>query len=101
MCRLVKVLINPLISGAHQTLEQHVIVYNPLVWNITTIINVTVGFPNAAVFDDDGQPVPTQVRVLSIDHYRDIYIYKFYIYITVFVSVLVTDPEICTVQRDL
>lgn len=61
MCRLVKVLINPLIPGAHQTLEQHVIVYNPLAWNITTIINVTVSFPNAAVFDDDGQPVPAQV----------------------------------------
>uniref|UniRef100_A0A4W6CRT5 alpha-mannosidase n=1 Tax=Lates calcarifer TaxID=8187 RepID=A0A4W6CRT5_LATCA len=44
------------------TLEQHVIVYNPLAWNITTIINVTVNFPNAAVFDDDGQPVPAQIQ---------------------------------------
>lgn len=42
-------------------LEQHVIVYNPLAWNITTIINTTVTFPHAAVFDDDGQPVPAQV----------------------------------------
>uniref|UniRef100_H3BYW5 Alpha-mannosidase n=1 Tax=Tetraodon nigroviridis TaxID=99883 RepID=H3BYW5_TETNG len=42
-------------------LEQHVIVYNPLAWNITTIVNVTVTFPYAAVFDDDGQPVSAQV----------------------------------------
>lgn len=42
-------------------LEQHVIVYNPLAWNITTIINMTVTFPHAAVFDDDGQPVSAQV----------------------------------------
>ncbi|XP_022619926.1 epididymis-specific alpha-mannosidase [Seriola dumerili] len=49
-------------KGVHQTLEQHVIVYNPLAWNITTIINVTVTFPNAAVFDDDGQPVLAQIQ---------------------------------------
>lgn len=47
--------------GVNEALEQHVIVYNPLAWNITTIINVTVTFPNAAVFDDDGQPVLAQV----------------------------------------
>uniref|UniRef100_A0A8D0ACS8 alpha-mannosidase n=1 Tax=Sander lucioperca TaxID=283035 RepID=A0A8D0ACS8_SANLU len=43
-------------------LEQHVIAYNPLAWNTTTIINVTVTFPTAAVFDDDGQPVPAQIQ---------------------------------------
>uniref|UniRef100_A0A671VSD3 Alpha-mannosidase n=1 Tax=Sparus aurata TaxID=8175 RepID=A0A671VSD3_SPAAU len=43
-------------------LEQHVIVYNPLAWNTTTIINFTVTFPTAAVFDDDGQPVPAQIQ---------------------------------------
>lgn len=58
-------MINLLMSGVHQTLEQHVIIYNPLAWNITTIINVTVNFPNAAVFDDDGQPVPAQVLLFS------------------------------------
>lgn len=47
--------------GVHQALEQHIIVYNPLAWNTTTIINVTVNFSSAAVFDDDGQPVPAQV----------------------------------------
>ncbi|KAM3850509.1 epididymis-specific alpha-mannosidase [Diretmus argenteus] len=50
-------------KGAHhQTLEQHVIMYNPLAWNITTVINVTVTFPMATVFDDDGQPVPAQIQ---------------------------------------
>lgn len=48
----------------HDGLEQHVIVYNPLAWNITTIINTTVTFPHATVFDDDGQPVPAQVFFL-------------------------------------
>uniref|UniRef100_A0A671VSC4 Alpha-mannosidase n=1 Tax=Sparus aurata TaxID=8175 RepID=A0A671VSC4_SPAAU len=43
-------------------LDQHVIVYNPLAWNTTTIINFTVTFPTAAVFDDDGQPVPAQIQ---------------------------------------
>ncbi|XP_059210691.1 epididymis-specific alpha-mannosidase [Centropristis striata] len=49
-------------KGVHQALEQHVIVYNPLAWNTTSIINVTVMFPAAAVFDDDGQPVPAQIQ---------------------------------------
>lgn len=49
------------LSGLYKTLEQHVMVYNPLAWNVTTIINMTVTFPAAAVFDDGGQPVPAQV----------------------------------------
>ncbi|XP_034712444.1 epididymis-specific alpha-mannosidase [Etheostoma cragini] len=49
-------------TGVHQALEQHVIAYNPLAWNTTTIINVTVTFPTAAVFDDDEQPVPAQIQ---------------------------------------
>lgn len=49
------------VADVDQALEQHVIVYNPLAWNITTIVNVTVTQPSAAVFDDDGQPVPAQV----------------------------------------
>uniref|UniRef100_A0A671VY76 Alpha-mannosidase n=1 Tax=Sparus aurata TaxID=8175 RepID=A0A671VY76_SPAAU len=48
-------------------LDQHVIVYNPLAWNTTTIINFTVTFPTAAVFDDDGQPVPAQVSNATYD----------------------------------
>lgn len=49
-------------AGGYQALEQHVIVYNPLAWNLTTIINMTVTFPTASVFDDNGQPVPAQVK---------------------------------------
>lgn len=49
-------------KDVHQALEQHVIVFNPLAWNITTIVNVTVTLPSAAVFDDDGQPVPAQIQ---------------------------------------
>ncbi|XP_062300703.1 epididymis-specific alpha-mannosidase [Scomber scombrus] len=55
-------------KGAHQTLEQHVIVYNPLAWNITTIINTTVAFPIAAVFDDNGQPVPAQIQKSALSN---------------------------------
>lgn len=49
-------------EGLYKTLEQHVMVYNPLAWNVTTIINMTVTFPAAAVFDDGGQPVPAQIQ---------------------------------------
>lgn len=49
-------------AGVHEALEQQVIVYNSLAWNITTIINFTITFPMAAVFDDDGQPVPAQIQ---------------------------------------
>lgn len=50
------------ILGAGQALEQHVIIYNPLAWNITSVVNMTVTFPSAVVHDDDGQPVPAQVH---------------------------------------
>uniref|UniRef100_A0A8D0A8S1 Alpha-mannosidase n=1 Tax=Sander lucioperca TaxID=283035 RepID=A0A8D0A8S1_SANLU len=49
-------------KGVCKGTAQHVIAYNPLAWNTTTIINVTVTFPTAAVFDDDGQPVPAQIQ---------------------------------------
>uniref|UniRef100_A0A7N8X3H4 Alpha-mannosidase n=1 Tax=Mastacembelus armatus TaxID=205130 RepID=A0A7N8X3H4_9TELE len=51
-----------LTSGVYEAMEQHVIVYNPLAWNITNIINLTVTLANAAVFDDEGQPVPAQIQ---------------------------------------
>uniref|UniRef100_A0A8C7HQW1 Alpha-mannosidase n=1 Tax=Oncorhynchus kisutch TaxID=8019 RepID=A0A8C7HQW1_ONCKI len=43
-------------------LEQHIIVYNPLAWNTTAIINVTVTLPMATVFDDQGQAIPAQTQ---------------------------------------
>ncbi|XP_030018806.1 epididymis-specific alpha-mannosidase-like [Sphaeramia orbicularis] len=49
-------------AGVDEDLEQHVIVYNPLAWNVTSIINVTVAIAMATVYDDDGQPVPSQIQ---------------------------------------
>ncbi|XP_034020339.1 epididymis-specific alpha-mannosidase [Thalassophryne amazonica] len=49
-------------QGRQLGLEQHFFVYNPLAWNVTTIINVTVTFPGAAVFDEARQPVPAQIQ---------------------------------------
>ncbi|XP_017291614.1 epididymis-specific alpha-mannosidase [Kryptolebias marmoratus] len=49
-------------KGVDEGLEQHVIIYNPLAWNITTLVNMTVAFPSAAVYDDGGQPVPAQIQ---------------------------------------
>ncbi|XP_036453273.1 epididymis-specific alpha-mannosidase [Colossoma macropomum] len=60
---------NPAISSANpestepsSDLEQHIIVYNPLAWNITTYINVSVKYPMALVFDDNGLAVPAQIQ---------------------------------------
>ncbi|KAM6909441.1 LOW QUALITY PROTEIN: epididymis-specific alpha-mannosidase [Xenentodon cancila] len=47
----------------NQDLEQHVIIYNPLAWNITSIINITVTYPSSAVYDEDGRPVPAQIQM--------------------------------------
>ncbi|XP_036407174.1 epididymis-specific alpha-mannosidase [Megalops cyprinoides] len=49
-------------TDSSQDPEQHIIVYNPLAWNITTLINVTVTFPMASVYDEDGHPVPAQIQ---------------------------------------
>ncbi|XP_069451160.1 epididymis-specific alpha-mannosidase-like [Ovis canadensis] len=38
------------------------VVYNPLAWTVTTIITLTVGFPNVSITDDSGHPVPAQVQ---------------------------------------
>ena len=40
-------------------------VYNPLAWMVTTIITLTVDFPNVSVTDESGRPVPAQVRGTS------------------------------------
>ncbi|KAF5905433.1 epididymis-specific alpha-mannosidase, partial [Clarias magur] len=43
-------------------LEQHIIVYNPLAWNTTTYVNISVKYPMALVFDDDGKAVSAQIQ---------------------------------------
>ncbi|XP_068611943.1 epididymis-specific alpha-mannosidase [Brachionichthys hirsutus] len=48
--------------SANQALEQHVIAYNPLAWNTSAIIDVTVTSPAATVYDEAGQPVPAQIQ---------------------------------------
>ncbi|XP_030634992.1 epididymis-specific alpha-mannosidase [Chanos chanos] len=53
---------NPDNSELGKDFEQNIIAYNPLAWNITTYINVTVEFPVATVFDDNGQAVPAQIQ---------------------------------------
>ncbi|XP_067257020.1 epididymis-specific alpha-mannosidase [Chanodichthys erythropterus] len=42
--------------------EQHIIVYNPLAWNISTYINISVPYAMAVVLDDDGKAVPAQIQ---------------------------------------
>ncbi|KAJ3585771.1 hypothetical protein NHX12_014489 [Muraenolepis orangiensis] len=49
-------------DGANEGAEQHLIVYNPLAWNVTAVVNVNVTFPMATVFDDEGQPVAAQIQ---------------------------------------
>lgn len=58
------------VTESSQDPEQHIIVYNPLAWNISTFINVTVPFPMAAVYDEDGRPVPAQVAQTPHFHRR-------------------------------
>lgn len=42
--------------------EQHIFVYNPLAWNISTYVNVSVQYAMAVVLDDDGKAVPAQIQ---------------------------------------
>ncbi|KAI4879369.1 hypothetical protein NFI96_019459, partial [Prochilodus magdalenae] len=53
---------NPDNTEPSNDLEQHIIVYNPLAWNITTYINITVKYPMALVYDDNGLAVPAQIQ---------------------------------------
>ncbi|KAJ1061002.1 hypothetical protein K5549_002289 [Capra hircus] len=38
------------------------VVYNPLAWTVTTIITLTVEFPNVSITDESGHPVPAQFQ---------------------------------------
>ncbi|MGH0152012.1 UNVERIFIED_CONTAM: hypothetical protein FKN15_038586 [Acipenser sinensis] len=53
-------------NSASQDLQQHILVYNPLAWNITTFINVTVTFPMAKVYDDSGNRIPAQRNAFRV-----------------------------------
>ncbi|XP_043918762.1 epididymis-specific alpha-mannosidase [Protopterus annectens] len=41
---------------------RHMVVYNPLAWNITTFINITWPDSSILIYDDDGNLVPVQVQ---------------------------------------
>uniref|UniRef100_A0AC11CGL8 Uncharacterized protein n=1 Tax=Ovis aries TaxID=9940 RepID=A0AC11CGL8_SHEEP len=50
---------------AHTGLEPggyFAVIYNPLAWTVTTIITLTVDFPEVSVTDESGHPVPAQVQ---------------------------------------
>ncbi|NWI41818.1 MA2B2 mannosidase, partial [Picathartes gymnocephalus] len=42
--------------------DQYVVVYNPLAWNITTFVTVTVSNEAMSVYDELGRSVPAQVQ---------------------------------------
>lgn len=41
------------------------VVYNPLAWTVTTVITLTVSFPEVSVTDESGRPVLAQVGVAN------------------------------------
>ncbi|NXU56557.1 MA2B2 mannosidase, partial [Turnix velox] len=45
--------------------DQHVVVYNPLAWNITTFVVVSVSHVEMSVYDELGHSVPVQVQSSS------------------------------------
>ncbi|XP_070314084.1 epididymis-specific alpha-mannosidase-like [Odocoileus virginianus] len=52
-------------SPAHSGPEaggRFAVVYNPLAWTVTTIITLTVDFPNVSITDESGRPVPAQAQ---------------------------------------
>lgn len=44
--------------------DQYVVVYNPLAWNITTFVTVSVSSEAMSVYDELGRSVPAQVLQL-------------------------------------
>ncbi|KAM9381661.1 epididymis-specific alpha-mannosidase [Phaethornis superciliosus] len=55
--------------------DQYVFVYNPLAWNITTFVAVSVSHSAMGVYDELGQPVPAQVQSSAESHSTyDLYI---------------------------
>ncbi|GCC27351.1 hypothetical protein chiPu_0005775 [Chiloscyllium punctatum] len=49
-------------------------VYNPLGWNITTIINVSVAYSEVSVYDDAGNTVPSQIQKSVSHNTFDLYV---------------------------
>ncbi|NXC16084.1 MA2B2 mannosidase, partial [Corythaeola cristata] len=55
--------------------DQYVVVYNPLAWNITTFVTVSVSHLGMSVYDELGHSVPAQVQSSAESHSTyDLYI---------------------------
>uniref|UniRef100_G1NJI0 Epididymis-specific alpha-mannosidase n=1 Tax=Meleagris gallopavo TaxID=9103 RepID=G1NJI0_MELGA len=55
--------------------DHYVIVYNPLAWNITTIVTVPVNISSMSVYDELGHSVPAQIQSSAESHsIYDLYI---------------------------
>nr|BAA24266.1 alpha-D-mannosidase [Mus musculus] len=54
--------VTPVLSVDTRPVGYSASVYNPLAWKITTIITLTVAFPNVSVTDELGHPVSTQIQ---------------------------------------
>ncbi|KAJ1214027.1 hypothetical protein NDU88_001655 [Pleurodeles waltl] len=55
--------------------EQYIVVYNPLAWNITTFVTLTVNYSTVNVYDEFGQPVPAQIQESTEPHSKlDLYL---------------------------
>uniref|UniRef100_H2ZRX8 Alpha-mannosidase n=1 Tax=Latimeria chalumnae TaxID=7897 RepID=H2ZRX8_LATCH len=49
-------------SGEQENKEEQLVVYNPLAWNITTFITVSLTYSSVSVYDEEGNPVPAQIQ---------------------------------------
>nr|XP_009684519.1 PREDICTED: epididymis-specific alpha-mannosidase isoform X1 [Struthio camelus australis] len=55
--------------------DQYVIVYNPLAWNITTFVMVSISHSSVNVYDELGHSVPAQIQSSAESHFTyDLYI---------------------------
>ncbi|XP_074848559.1 epididymis-specific alpha-mannosidase isoform X2 [Carettochelys insculpta] len=45
-----------------RNVEQYIVVYNPLAWNITTFVVVAMSYSAVSVYDELGHPVPAQIQ---------------------------------------
>ncbi|XP_025910592.1 epididymis-specific alpha-mannosidase isoform X3 [Apteryx rowi] len=55
--------------------DQYVIVYNPLAWNITTFVMVSISHSSVSVYDELGHSVPAQIQSSAESYFTyDLYI---------------------------
>ncbi|XP_064367528.1 epididymis-specific alpha-mannosidase isoform X2 [Dromaius novaehollandiae] len=59
--------------------DQYVIVYNPLAWNITTFVVVSISHSSVSVYDELGHSVPAQIQSSAESHFT----YNLYILVAI------------------